>query len=346
MNLITDIISPAELTGYVRSAAEEAEADKQSLAAFLPNRAVSDIAVQLMVGEHGLSEMANYRAFDAEADPLAAPSDQAVTFDLHALGGWLPVSEYNQLRARNAQVSDAQAVGLIQRAAKIGVQAVYDRVEAMRGHILETGKATVSTGKFKFDNDFGRSADMNVTAATLWTAAGADPLADLVAWADEYADRNGERPGAIVVSSNVAKLIRKADNLKTILAGGGERPATLAQVNEFLNDEGLPYLTVYDRKVRGRDGLQRVLSDKSVLLLPAAGPTDNDAGTALGSTVWGQTLSATQDDWAIEDVERPGIVTGAYRNPTPPHGIQVYVDAIAEPFLANADLSMVATVSA
>ena len=74
--------------------------------------------------------------------------------------------------------------------------------------------------------------------------------------------------------------------------------------------------------------------------LPAPGPTTNEAGTPLGSTVWGTTLTSQDPSYAIEDSEQPGIVAGVYRNEKPPMIAEVISDAIALPILANANLSM------
>ena len=43
MALWTDVVEPAELTGYARQTLEDYEAQKGSLARWLPNRTVADI---------------------------------------------------------------------------------------------------------------------------------------------------------------------------------------------------------------------------------------------------------------------------------------------------------------
>ena len=78
--------------------------------------------------------------------------------------------------------------------------------------------------------------------------------------------------------------------------------------------------------------------------LPAPVSPDAVDSTDLGATVWGRTLTSTEADWGIEDVEQPGIVAGVYRNPKPPMIAEVISDAIGLPVLANANLSMAATV--
>ena len=56
MSLWTDLIEPAELTGFVRAAFEETERAKGLLARFLPNTFVPDVLVKFAKGEAGNPE--------------------------------------------------------------------------------------------------------------------------------------------------------------------------------------------------------------------------------------------------------------------------------------------------
>ena len=53
MTLWTDLIDPATLTGYARRSLEEYEAEKGSLARWLPNREVADTVVRFVSGQKG-----------------------------------------------------------------------------------------------------------------------------------------------------------------------------------------------------------------------------------------------------------------------------------------------------
>lgn len=336
--LWTDVIDPATLTGFVREAQADLEARRGSLAQFLPNKTVSDIAVRFIAGSAGLAEEAKFRAFDAEPEIGKSPSGRRVMLELPAIGQNIPVSEYTQLRTRNA--SDAAILASIQTTAKQVVTAVSDRMERLRGTVLTTGKATIDQDNFKTDDDFGRDASHTTTAGTLWNAGGADPLADLGAWFDLYNTTNGVDAGAIVLSRRVLRLLANHAQFKTVLAGGGSRPATVSEVIATLEGYGLPQVVQYDR----RTSAGRVIADNQVLLLPAPVASDDADSTQLGATFWGQTLTSQDADWGIEDSEQPGIVAGVYRNPKPPMIAEVISDAIGMPVLANANLSLAATV--
>jgi hypothetical protein len=88
----------------------------------------------------------------------------------------------------------------------------------------------------------------------------------------------------------------------------------------------------------------KALPDDRVLLLPAPVAEDDWMGTQLGATFWGRTLSSLEAGWGIAEADQPGVVAGVYRNEKPPMGIEVLSDAIGEPVLANAALSLSAKV--
>ena len=342
--LWTDIIDPATLTGYARESLANYEARQGTLARFLPNREVADVVARFVKGQTGLVDVAKFRAYDAEPEIGKRQGGQRVTLELPALGQNIPVSEYEQLRARGGNVSDEQALATILSATDTVVRAVSDAIERMRGIVLQTGKATISQDNFVTEDDFGRSAGHSVTAATLWSVATADALSDLETWTDAYVDANGTEPGAILMSRRVLRAMASLDQFSTQLLNGGSRPATVDDVNAIVSAAGLPPIVTYNRRVSVDGASTKVLSDDRLMLLPAPVDTDDFMGTELGATFWGRTLTSTDAEWAIEDTEQPGVVAGVYRNPKPPMGVEVISDAIGLPVLANADLSFVADV--
>lgn len=340
VTLWTDIVDPAELTGYTREALADYELTQGTLARWLPNRTVNDIVVRFNKGDTGLVDIAEFRAYDAEPTIGAPPTHQRVTIELPAIGRMFPVSEYNQLRARGNASEDVVRV-MIENTARRAARAVADAIEKLRGVVLQTGKATVSGF---MDDDFGRDAGHTTSASTAWSDATWDILAEVSGWSDTYLAANGERPGAAIISTRVLRAIAKSNQFKTALASGGNRPATQQQVMDTFEGAGLPPLYVYDRQVSVAGSKTKVLSDdRFIMVPPPVDPNDPD-GTDLGATTWGQTLSSMEADWNIPDAEQPGLVIGAFRNETPPMIAQVHSDAIALPHLANANLSFAADV--
>lgn len=338
MALWTDVIDPATLTGYVREALTDIESRKGSLARYLPNREVPDISVRFVAGQAGLVAEASYRAYDAEPEVGKKPPGKRVVLELPAVGQNIPVSEYDQLRTRNA--SDELVLKEILNTARQVAQAVSDRVERVRAVVLRTGVATIS--EIAAADDFGRVGGHTVTAGALWSSAtSVSRLTDLQTWCDTYEATNGVQPGRIVMSRNAFRLLQTGDEFKTSLVGGGSRRATSDQVNEIVEGEGLPPIEVYTRRTSA--GL--LLPVDELLLLPEPVDPDDWQGTQLGATFWGQTLTSSEADWDLADVEQPGIVAGVYRNEKPPMIAEVISDAIALPVAANANLSFKAKVA-
>lgn len=336
--LWTDVIDPATLTGYTRESLSAYEAAKGTLARWLPNREVPDLVVRFLIGSTGLVPEAKFRAFDAEPEIGTAPSGKRVTLELPAIGQNIPVSEYTQLRLRNA--SDETILTSILATTRRVVTAVADRMERLRGTVLETGKATITQDNYNTDDDFGRAAGHTVTAAALWSTSGVDRLADLQTWSDVFVATNGVKPGALVMTTTVFRALAAGDQFQVQLVNGGARTPTEADVQAIVQGAGLPPITIYDR----RTSAGNILSTNKLLMLPAPVATDDWEGTELGATYWGQTLTSMAPEWGIEESEQPGIVAGVYRNPKPPMIAEVISDAIGMPVLANADLSLTATV--
>lgn len=340
--LWTDIITPADLTGYARTSLADYEARKGTLARWLPNREVPDIDVRFVAGQAGLVDVADFRAYDAEPTLGKGPSGKRVTIELPAISQTVPVSEYNQLRQRGATPSDAAVLASIVKTTDNVVRAVADGIERLRGVVLSTGKATISGF---MDDDFGRDSGNSVSAGTAWSTVTVDALSDLQTWSDAYVAANGSAPGAILTSTRVVRLMAKLNQFQTILANSGNRPATQADVLNTVVAAGLPPIYVYDRRVSVAGTATKVLADDKLFLLPEPVDPNDEAGTELGATFWGQTLTSTAGDWAIADSEQPGIVAAVYRNEKPPMIAEVISDAIALPVLANANLSMIADVA-
>jgi len=336
MALWTDLIDPATLTGYARRSLEEYEAERGTLARFLPNREVADTVVRFVSGRKGLVEEARFRAFDAEPEIGKGEPGKRTILELAALGQNIPVSEYEQLRTRNS-TDDALERSILRTTDRV-VRAVADRIERLRGIVINTGIATIP--ELATADSFGRSVTHDVTAPTLWSDPDADRLAFLEAIVDVYRETNGAEPGAILLTNRVFRALAAGEQFRTQLVNGASRPATEADIRGVVTGAGLPDIVRYDR----RTSAGKVLDDSKLFLLPAPVETNDSDGTELGATFWGQTLTSTDERFGIEESEQPGIVAGVYRGEKPPMIAEVISDAIALPVLANADLSLAAKV--
>lgn len=338
MPLWTDVIEPAELTGFARASIQALEDRNGSLERWLPNTHVDDISVKFTIGENGLREAAEFRAFDAEPTIARQARGRGLQLELPAIGQKMPVSEYRALRLRNAS-DDAYRSHILKTTNQI-VRAIADRMEMLRGVVLDEGKAIVNQRDFNISDDFGRPAEHNVVAPQLWATPAIDRLEDLLAWDELFATtNNGTKAGAQLMSSRVYGALRAGDQFVNPNTG---RPMSREQINSVLIDEGLPPIYIYDRRIKSYEGvINRVTSDENILFLPTPGA---DGESELGATYWGTTLTATELDWGIEDDERAGIVAGVVKSDNVPVIAEVVADAIGMPVLGNAALSLRAKV--
>lgn len=338
MALWTDLITPAELTGFARAAVEDVERQKATLARWLPNYSVPDVVVRTIVAADGNGALAQYRAFDDETPIGSGGSGTRKVFELLPLGLKERVSEYDQLRARG---NDAQAMvlGGVEKAATRVANAVVDRLEVARGQAIDTGALTINENGVVQTMTFGRPGGNTVTAATLWSGA-AKPLDDLIAWGDVFAAGNqGNQPGAIVTSKRVVAALQRNADIRGLVATVGGTPGIVSidALSAVLASYGLPPITIYDRKIRGNN----VLPDNKVYLLPAA--VDPNGQSELGATFYGETLEAGEPEYGISGADQPGLVVGAWKTKDP-IAVWVHSNAIAMPVLVNPVASMVATV--
>lgn len=338
MPLWTEILEPAELTGFARASLQAREDANGSLERYLPNTHVDNTHVKFEIGENGLQEAAEFRAFDAEPSIARQGAGRGVQLELPALGQKMPVSEYRALRLRNAS-DEAYRQHILKTTNQI-VKAVADRMELLRGVVLDTGKATVSQRNFNINDDFGRPAEHNITSGVLWTDTAHSRLDDLFNWQQLYSEtNNGTLPGSNLISTRVWNALRAGDEFQNQVTG---RPLGRDEINAILVSEGLAPVVIYDRRIKTYEGvIQRVTKDDTILMLPAPGA---DGESELGATYWGTTLTATELDWGIEDDERAGIVAGVVKTDNVPVIAEVVADAIGMPVLGNAALSLAAKV--
>src|ERR1700753_292074 len=95
--LWSELIYPAELTGYARAAWADYEQSLGTLARWVPNRHVPDIVARFFVGRSGLIPGANFRAYDAETPLGVLQGLQRKTIELPAIGLKNRIGEYDQL---------------------------------------------------------------------------------------------------------------------------------------------------------------------------------------------------------------------------------------------------------
>lgn len=351
--LWTDLITPAELTGYARAEQEAWERQWGTLARYLPNEQVPDIVARFEVGKAGLQPVAPFRSYDAETPLGKLPGRQRVIIELPPIGEKLRVSEYDQLRMRG-NTNGVQVLNAVLDITRQIVRDVNNRQEVARGQAIEDAVLDIDENGFVQIADWERDPLMEPAApSVLWSdATNATPLANLIAWVSAYRDMNNMEPGSILVNRNILlNLARTAEfrNLYSTLVG---RPSqvTRGAVNEIMMDNDLPPFDVYERHAVFDNGdgggvkTRPVLSPHKLFLLPAQSDP-NGGNNGFGATYWGQTLEADEPEYGLQPEEQPGIVAGTWKS-RDPIGVWVHCNAIGLPVIGDANRSMVVPVLA
>lgn len=338
MEISSDYIAPVELTGYVRAALANMQANQFTLNQWLPNQPIDDLHYRFTTGGEGLVDAAPFRAYDAESPIGTRPGVSRVTGELPPISRKIRLGEYDRLRQRRL---DAAVRDAILDDAERMTRAVAARVELARGEALTTGQLAISENGVTATVDFGRDPSHTVAPATLWSnTATATPVTDLMAWRDVYVATNGEEPGAILTSRRVIALMMRNDEVKNVSYPAANQPSTVTEENvrAILTAYGLPPIYPYEAQVRVNGVAQRVVSDDLLVLLPAPGGT-----TQLGATLFGTTAESLEPEFGLTG-EEPGIVAGSYSTKDPV-ALWTKAAAIALPVLANPDLTLTADVA-
>lgn len=344
--LWSELIFPAELTGYARESQADYEQRLGTLARWLPNRYVHDIVARFFYGRTGLMPVANFRSYDAETKIGSLQGLKRKTIELPAIGQKNRVGEYDQIRMRDGNMFNTVALNSVLRMTRTLVRAVSDRLEYERGQAIEFGALNIDDDDFIQSGSWGRSASHDVTLD--WSdPETADVLGDLNDLTIQYRIDMGDEPGCVLTSTRMLSNVMRNQAFRHLYATLAGTPTIITKdsVNQVLQSFGLPPFIVFDRLINKDGTVQRVLSDNKVFILPppVADPyADDNEDYSFGGTFWGRTLEADEPDYGIEEAEQPGLVAATWKT-RDPIGVWVHTNAIALPVLANPDLSIVAT---
>lgn len=292
MAQIIDLVPPPALTAYVR---EVPSPTGWILNRFLPDVLVPDI-------EAGIdrtikrNRAAAFRTYDAES-PIGARSPfERSRVTLPPISEKIPLGEHERLQLERIRSggsgNTAQLVDQVYDDGANLAGAIQARMELARGDVLTDGKFTLANENgLTLEADFGLPAEHLVAPSVLWSdRANATPVSDLAAWADQYEEATGERPGYVVMS-RIAKAHLMASVEARSLAGltGPGMVATLDndQLSAILTARDLPEIVVYSAQIDVNGTATRPIAADRVVMLPAN-------ARDLGYTAWGITAESLE----------------------------------------------------
>jgi len=348
MFLITDYVTPQELTGYVRAALMDLQVNQFTLSQQLPAKNINDLDFRFAKGGEGLMEAATYRAFDTEAPVTNRPGVSRVSGELPPISRKIRQGEYYRLKQRNLDGEIRSAI--LEDAVRLTRQ-VEARFEKARADALVNGELTFAENGLSLSADFGRDsaaeldADTDSVSGEYWDATGATtptPLEDLLKWQDAYVALNGSEPGQILANRKILAILMRSPEIRNIVFPTGDTQPSLvtrAAVNQALSAFGLPPISLYDAQYSVNGTATRFIPQDTLLMLPANGSHD---AAQMGQTFYGTTAESMEAGY---DGVGSGIVAGTYHT-FDPVSVWTKVSAIGMPVLANPNLAFVAKVLA
>lgn len=315
-------IDPAELTAFSRVAQENL--DTGPFAQVLPNVFQDEVKFTWRVDEV-LAEVAQYGDFDTESSIGGGAASSEQTIRLLPVSRKLRLSEYEQ-------ISDpVRALQLAEDKADAVVRFVLNRLNLARAEALVDGALDINENGIVQAVPFGRPANQTNQAPTeLFSAAGADPIADLRRWFDRIADASGVPPNFMSASTRVYSAIAAAlGGSGYITTGVGVISRTA--VNEVFSAYELPPLTIDDTRVAG----QRTVADDKLIMASTGGVS--------GGTVYAPTVESRDPRYNLAAGDQSGIVAAVYSEDDPPVK-WVMGKAVALPVLANPKTTLSAVV--
>lgn len=306
--ILNDLVPGGALTAFVREVPTPAN---YVLNQFLPDKAVADIEASIDSVQRR-NRAAEFRSYDAETVIGQRDSISRRKVLLPPVGQKTVIGELERLqleRIRNGGGQTAALADQVYDDAEVNARATLARVELARGDVLADGKFTLrGENGLTLEADFGVPASNIVAAAVLWSDhATATPIADLRAWAEQYASENGEYPGYIVMSRTARSHITQALEVRELASSlvGVPSIITPAQLNAILESNELPPISTYDTRIDVSGVETRPIPVGTVVF----GPSDR---ASLGETIWGITAESLElaglDNPQLTYSQLPGLV--------------------------------------
>jgi hypothetical protein len=331
--------SASDLTATTRGAADAVEA-ADALTPYLPSAESVTLDYDLASDALDLPPAASFRAYDATAPYGKENAVGSRKGSLPASSIKLRLGELDQLRLRGAGADEIGAA--LDRKAVNNGQSIAVRAVFARGDAIQHGSISLEgENGLTVEVDFGRPSDQTVTAGTVWSTAGADAVANILAWQDVFdAAHGGIATGAITSSAVLRALSTNTSFIEAFFGRTDGTPSRIsrADVLSVLADQGITDVVVYDKQytdVKGVTG--RVISQDQFILVP--GRNDGLAGDVgpLGQTLWGVPSEALQPAYGVGGGDQAGIFAAAFKQ-SDPEGVEVLASSIFLPVVSSAGI--------
>ncbi|WP_346234505.1 major capsid protein [Lysinibacillus telephonicus] len=259
-----------------------------------PEQKYDTLEFEYLVGANELPVVAKVHAFDTEAE-IGSVEAAKQALEAAYIKKKYQIKEKDLIALKNPRTQQEQQY-LIQRIFNLIDKAVADvrsRVELMRMQAISTGTLTLelntgNTTPSSITVDYGVPTDHKeaLSGTEIWGTGTEDILGDLEKWADAL----DIVPTRALTSKKIAGIMLRNTKLIGYLYGTGSgRVANLADLNQFLLQQGLPAIAVYESsantkyRVQNADGTYTTHSyfPENKFVMFGDGP--------LGETLYGPT---------------------------------------------------------
>lgn len=322
MTYLNKYRSPGQLTGTARGAFR-AQVERYRTARLLPSVSNLTLDYEFSNSQSVLPPAAQFRSFNSESMVNTLVGGQKQSGKLPPISIRMHVDEWTQLQLMNA---DAEMIGAkFDEYAIANAQSIASRAVIAQAEAIVSGKVTLADRGLNLVIDFGRKAGLTATAATLWSAAGADPLADL----DALQQVMDKPITEVWVSRTIlGHLQRNAKVIELVTRGVGT--ATIVSPQDVVSvfaAWNFPLIVVDDVITDATGNEVPLIDPKQVVLI---------SGTSIGSTQLGVTAEAVDPTNGISKSSAPGLFAGAAAQDDP-HGYNVFAGAIVLPVANRTD---------
>lgn len=341
MGYITDVVTPAELTGFVR----EEVTGGLPFEELFPEQQVDDIVYELEnVDLTGFNEVARYRTWDTVPPIGRRPGIALIGGEIPPLGfGYrlneLDLGRLGRVRQGIAERTDQRVVDTIYNDARRAANAVQNRITLTHGQLLSTGSVILSElGNVAANQGVQATfavpaGQLNVVPAVLWSdRVNAVPADNLVTWEEVYSDNNGGLyPDEWWVSRSVALDLRLNAQMRNaqpdVRVPTRITDADVAAVLDEYGVQGRIRIVDIRRPPLAGGGRQPVLPDRTVVAVRAG----------MGSTLFGvpPIVNVMEGNARIDLRDAPGLVAYAYDEIRPSPAAFTFCEGLALPVLTD-----------
>ena len=341
MGYITDVVTPAELTGFVR----EEVTGGLPFGELFPEQAVDDIVYELEnVDLTGFNEVARYRTWDTVPPIGRRPGIALIGGEIPPLGFGYRLNESDlgrlgRVRQGIAERTDQRVVDTIYNDARRAANAVQNRITLTHGQLLSTGSVILSelgnvAANQGVQATFAIPANqLNVVPSVLWSVrATSTPADNLVDWETIYSDNNGGLypdewwiSRAAMLDLRLSAQLRDAQN--DVRVPSRITDAEVATTLEEFGVQGRIRVVDIRRPPLAGGGRQPVLPVRTVIGVRAG----------MGATLFGvpPIVNVMEGNARIDLRDAPGLVAYAFDEIRPSPAAFTFCEGVAIPVLTD-----------